>query len=111
MTDRTRPKNWTAAFITPDWDEDTTQSQPSPHLRREFHVPAEVASARLYITALGVYQAQINGQRISDDVLRPGWTSYRHRLCYQTYDVTSLLRSGPNAIGAVLADGWARADL
>jgi len=111
MTDRKRPNDWTAAFITPDWDEDVTESQPSPHLRREFDVPGEIASARLNITALGVYQAEINGQRVSEDVLRPGWTSYRHRLCYQTYDVTATVRSGANAIGVVVADGWARGNL
>lgn len=103
--------DWTAAFITPDWDEETTESQPCPYLRREFDVPDQVAFARLYITALGVYQAEINGLPVGDDVLRPGWTSYRRRLCYQTYDVTALLRPGPNAIGLVLADGWARGNL
>ena len=108
MTERKRPNDWTAAFITPAWDEDVTVSQPSPHLRREFDVPGEVGSARLYITAVGVYQAEINGQRVSEDVLRPGWTSYRRRLCYQTYDVTATVRSGANAICVILADGWAR---
>jgi len=58
-----------------------------------------------------VYQAEINGQRVSEDVLRPGWTSYRRRLCYQTYDVTATVRSGANAIGVVLADGWASGNL
>ena len=111
MTDQERPVVWTAAFITPDWDEDTTTSQPCPHLRREFDILGDVASARLWITALGVYRAEINGQRVSGDVLRPGWTSYRHRLCYQTYDVTSLVQPGENAIGVVLADGWARGNL
>ncbi len=111
MTDGTRPNDWTAEFITPAWDEDVTESQPCPHLRREFDVPGEVSSARLYITALGAYQAEINGLRVSEDVLRPGWTSYRHRLCYQTYDVTTTVRAGANAIGVVLADGWARGNL
>jgi alpha-L-rhamnosidase len=58
-----------------------------------------------------VYRAEVNGERVSDDVLRPGWTSYRRRLCYQTYDVTALVRPGPNAIGVILADGWARGNL
>ena len=111
MTDGTRPDDWTAEFITPDWDEGVTASQPCPHLRHEFDIPGEVASARLSITALGVYQAEINGQRVSEDVLRPGWTSYRHRLCFQTYDVTATVWSGANAIGVVLADGWARGNL
>ncbi|TMB95620.1 MAG: alpha-L-rhamnosidase, partial [Chloroflexi bacterium] len=67
--------DWTAAFMTPDWDEDTTQSLPCPWLRREFNLPGEVVSARLYITALGVYQAEINGLHVGGDILRPGWTS------------------------------------
>jgi alpha-L-rhamnosidase len=105
------PGDWSARFITPDWDEDTTTSQPCPYFRREFEISGEVASARLYATALGVYEAEINGVRASDDVLAPGWTSYHHRLRYQTYDVTGLLRPGRNAIGAVLGDGWARGNL
>ena len=111
MTDGTRPVDWTASFITPHWDEDTTKAQPSPHFRREFDVSGEVASATLHITSLGVYRAEINGRRVSDDVLRPGWTSYKHRLCYQSYDVTALLGAGRNAIGVVVADGWARGNL
>jgi alpha-L-rhamnosidase len=111
MTDATGPAAWVAAFITPDWDEDVSASQPCPYLRGEFEVPGEVASATVYVTALGVYQAEINGRRVSDDVLRPGWTSYKHRLCYQAYDVTALLKPGRNAIGVVLADGWARGNL
>jgi alpha-L-rhamnosidase len=98
--------DWTARFVTPDWDEDTTPPRPSPLLRREFVVRAGVARARLYVTALGVYEVQINGRTVGDHVLDPGWTSYNHRLCYQTFDVTDLLREGPNAIGAMLGEGW-----
>ncbi len=106
-----RPDDWSARFITPGWDEDTSRSQPAPLLRREFSVKAEVAQARLYVTALGVYEAQINGQVVGDHVLDPGWTSYQHRLRYQTFDVTDLLREGRNAMGAILADGWYRGRL
>jgi alpha-L-rhamnosidase len=105
------PGDWTARFITPDWDEDTSRSQPCPYMRRRFELDGQVARARLYITALGVYQAEINGMGVGDEVLRPGWTSYRRRLCYQTHDVTPLLRPGENVIGVVLADGWARGNL
>lgn len=103
--------DWTARFVTPDWNEDTTRPQPSPLLRREFEVRAGITRARLYVTALGVYEAQINGITIGDHVLDPGWTSYNHRLCYQTFDVTGLLREGRNAIGAMLGDGWYRGRL
>ncbi len=60
------------------------------------------------MTALGVYEAQLNGATVGDHVLDPGWTSYNHRLRYQTFDVTGLLREGRNAIGAILGDGWYR---
>jgi alpha-L-rhamnosidase len=75
-------------------------------LRHEFTVQKKIASARLYSTALGAYQVFINGRRISDDVLSPGWTDYRLRLKYQTYDVTSNLTEGKNAIAALVAPGW-----
>jgi alpha-L-rhamnosidase len=103
--------DWTARFVTPDWDEDTARPQPSPMLRREFDVHEGVRSARLYITALGVYEEQLNGGAVGDSILDPGWTSYNHRLLYQTFDVTGLLREGRNAIGVMLGDGWYRGRL
>jgi alpha-L-rhamnosidase len=103
--------DWAARFITPDWDEDTSPPQPSPLLRRTFEVRPGVSGARLYVTALGVYEAEINGAPIGDHVLAPGWTSYNHRLRYQTFDVTALLREGPNVLGATLGDGWYRGRL
>jgi len=103
--------DWTARFVTPDWDEDMTRPQPSPLLRRQFDVRARVKKARLYATALGLYEAQINGVIVGDRVFAPGWTSYSHRLRYQTFDVTGLLREGLNAIGAILGDGWYRGRL
>ena len=60
----------------------------------------------MYATAQGLYEAEINGTAVGDQVLAPGWTSYQHRLRYQTYDVTDLLAEGANAIGIQLADGW-----
>ena len=68
-------------------------------LRREFVLDRPVVRARLYATAHGVYEAELNGAAVGDQVLAPGWTSYDHRLRYQTYDVTDLLREGANAIG------------
>lgn len=103
--------DWTARFITPDWEEDTSKAQPAPLLRREFDVRAQVKHARLYITALGVYEAQLNGETIGDHVMAPGWTSYHHRLRYQTFDVTNLVHEGRNAFGTMLGDGWFRGRL
>ncbi len=62
--------------------------------------------ARLYVTALGLYEARLNGQRVGDAVLAPGWTDYAQRIPYQSYDVTTLVREGGNVLGALLADGW-----
>jgi len=105
------PGDWDARFVTPDWDEDTSTAQPNPLLRHEFEVRAGVAQARLYVTALGVYEAQLNGIVVGDHVLAPGWTSYTHRLRYQTFDVTAMLNEGTNALGAMLGDGWYRGRL
>ncbi|MBI5284158.1 MAG: family 78 glycoside hydrolase catalytic domain, partial [Chloroflexi bacterium] len=100
--------DWTARFVGPPPDEDASEMQPCPMLRREFTVRGGVERARLYVSALGVYEAEINGVRVGDHVLAPGWTSYHHRLRYQTFDVTPLVREGANAIGAILGDGWFR---
>jgi alpha-L-rhamnosidase len=80
---------------------------PSPYLRKAFDIGAPVVKARLYITALGVYECHINGQTVGDDVLMPGWTDFSRRVRYQVYDITASLQPGENAIGAVLGDGWA----
>jgi alpha-L-rhamnosidase len=76
------------------------------YFRKGFEVPDDVESARLYITALGIYEAEINGKRVGDHVLAPGWQSYHHRHVYDTYDVTDLLKPGHNAIGALVGEGW-----
>ena len=99
--------SWEASLISPAGDE----RGPAALLRREFSVDGDVASARLYATAHGIYVAEINGRRVGDDALAPGWTSYHRRLRYQTYDVTGLLRPGANAIGFQVADGWWRGRL
>ncbi|WP_338117984.1 glycoside hydrolase family 78 protein [Streptomyces coryli] len=101
-----RPEDWTARFITPR--DHGALDAPAPELLRTFTVRPGVASARLYATAHGLYTASLNASRIGDQVLAPGWTSYRHRLRYQTYDVTGLLREGENTLAAVLGNGWYR---
>lgn len=78
----------------------------NPYLRKPFKITKGVASATLYITALGLYEARINGQRIGDHVLAPEWTDYAKRVVYQAYDVAPLLHKGDNAIGAILSNGW-----
>jgi len=77
-----------------------------PYLRKEFGLARPVRRARLYATARGVYELYLNGARVGEDVLAPGWTDYERRIQYQTYDVTGLLAEGRNALGATLGDGW-----
>jgi alpha-L-rhamnosidase len=79
---------------------------PPPYLRREFTLSKAVRRATLYATALGLVDLRLNGQLVSDDRFTPGWTDYTKRVHYRAYDVTALLRRGPNALGAILADGW-----
>lgn len=74
--------------------------------RKAFDIDAEVASARLYITAFGLYIAELNDQRVGDHQLAPGYTSYQYRHTYDTYDVTHLVNSGSNAIGVTVGEGW-----
>ncbi len=103
--------DWSARFITPEWPAEPLPDRPAPMLRREFTLKPGIKQARLYITAHGVYEAEINGKPVHDHVMAPGWTSYKHRLRYQTFDVTGHLREGRNAIGALLGDGWFRGRL
>jgi alpha-L-rhamnosidase len=94
---------WSAEFIgAPDPQH---EAQPA-RIRSEFEVSGPVESATLYASAHGVYQAQINGREVDDEVLKPGWTPYQYRLIHETTDVTQLLTVGTNAIGFEMAGGW-----
>ncbi|MET7982898.1 MULTISPECIES: alpha-L-rhamnosidase [unclassified Streptomyces] len=96
-----------AAWGAGPWGRVVPASFAANQLRHAFTLPdKKVARARLYATALGLYEAHLNGSRVGRDQLAPGWTDYRERVQYQTYDVTSLLRPGANAIGAYVAPGW-----
>ena len=103
------PDDWTGSFVTPQ--RIGGLDMPAPVLRATLTVPDDVATARLYATAHGVYVATINGLRVGDEVLAPGWTTYPHRLRYQTYDVTEHLRAGENTIEVLLGNGWYRGRL
>jgi alpha-L-rhamnosidase len=99
--------DWKAQWITPGYVEDTI-NRPSPLMRKEFALNKKIKSAVAYITAHGLYEANINGKRVGEAYLTPGWTSYKNRLQYQTYDVTDMLKDGKNAIGVMLGNGWYR---
>lgn len=82
------------------------QARPADHFRRDFATPEQPVRATAYVTALGLYELYLNGARVGDAVMAPGWTDYHQRVEYQSYDVTSLVHSGANAIGALLGEGW-----
>ncbi len=75
-------------------------------VRKEFGVDKQVAKARARVCGLGAYELRINGKRVGNDLLTPGWTQFHKRVQYQTYDVTGMLRRGTNAVGAILGNGF-----
>lgn len=104
-------EDWKAKWIDdgskpPLKEADFYQDRPSPLFRREFSLVKRLRRARLSISGLGYYEASLNGERIGDRYLDPGWTNYAKRVLYSTYDITSLLRSGKNCIGVMLGNGW-----
>jgi len=99
--------DWKAVWISSSTPEDTV-ARPSPYFRKSFSSGKKVKSATAYISARGLYEAFINGKRVGDAYLTPGWTSYNKRIQYQQYDVTSLVQQGNNAIGVVAGSGWYR---
>jgi len=80
--------------------------QPAPLLRKTFTLPKPPASARVYICGLGYYELHLNGSKVGDHVLDPAFTRYDRRALYVTYDVTSQLKKGANALGVILGNGW-----
>ena len=105
------PADWRANWIEPDLQEDLTKPGPVPMLRREFTVNGGVVKARAYVTSHGLYEMYLNGRRVGDQVFTPGWTSYRTRLQYQTYDITDRLTPGSNAVGVLVGNGWYRGEI
>jgi len=114
-----RPNHWQAQwiaryFVLPAGREvpadnpydNRWQARPADYLRRSFSTAARPIRATLYVTALGLYEAYLNGVRIGDDVMAPGWTDYHRRVEYQVHDVTELMREGDNVLGAILGEGW-----
>lgn len=106
---------WQMGLLAPsDWHAQWIESpapryqdlNPCPRLRRAFALKGVPVRATLSATAHGVYELSMNGNRVGDAHFAPGWTDYKKRFAYQTYDVTSALRAGENALGATLGDGW-----
>ena len=103
--------DWRAKWITPEPSGIAADTEAAFLLRKDFKLKEGIASARIYTTAAGVYELYLNGTKVSDDLLAPGWTAYQHRHQYQTYEVTEQLRAGGNGIGMLLGDGWYRGRL
>lgn len=103
-----QPGFWTMGFVAPDkWQPDWIGSdERTPLLRKEFKVAKPVKRAWVYASALGLYELRLNGSKVGSDLFAPGWTDYRQRVQYQRHDVTDLVKSGANVMGAELAPGW-----
>src|SRR5688572_24555142 len=101
--------DWVADFVSPRGLGGLDDG--APVLFTQFELEELPVRARLYATAHGIYEAQLNGRRIGADVFAPGWTAYEKRLRYQCYDVTDSLVSGSNTIAALLGNGWYRGQL
>ena len=105
------PTDWQAKWINDgsrqfEKDEDFYKDDPMPLFKKSFVINKKITSARFYISGLGYYEAYINGRRIGDHVLEPGFTTYRKQVLYSTYDITGQLRSGGNLISLMLGNGW-----
>ncbi len=99
------PADWKAQWISVG-SSDTVG--PSPLFRKVFSSSGKVKAATLFVTAHGLYEAQINGRKVGRDLFSPGWTAYQKRLQYHGYDVTHMINAGQNALGITLGDGWYR---
>lgn len=106
---RQSKRAWLAEMVQPASDQGVGKQ--APFLRKTFELPTVGGRERLTISALGIYRCFINGRRVGDDLLTPGWTCYDKRLAYQTYDVGEYLKAGSNQIDIWLADGWYRSRL
>lgn len=105
------PSDWKAVWIDdgkqqPENDLDYYKPEGMPVFRKGFQTNKAIASARLYISGLGYYEASLNGKKIGDNVLDPGWTAYGKQVLYSVYDVTDLIRRGSNTWGVMLGNGW-----
>jgi alpha-L-rhamnosidase len=118
------PSDWKAEWIGFDQNPESKPVQekevvigkgktylPAPYLRKEFKISGNIARATLYVMSQGFAEMHLNGKRVGDEYFMPGWTDYQKRIYYRTYDVTSMLEPGANALGAILGDGWFRGNI
>lgn len=105
------PRDWKAKWIShprplPATEKEQFGDLPAPLFRKELAVRGKLKRARAYATGLGYYELRINGRKVGDHVLDPGWTTYSRRVFYSTYDVTPFLQPGANAVGMMAGNGW-----
>ena len=103
--------DWNTKWINdgsknPANDSDYYKQDRMPLLRKEFSASKKIESARLYISGIGYYEAYLNGKKIGDHVLDPGFTTYRKEVLYSVYDMTAMLKRGNNVMGIMLGNGW-----
>ena len=105
-----RQSDWRADWISAQTPRDSKVEgldlPPAPFLRKTFTLNKPVARATMWVSARGIYEMRLNGAKVGDQMMAPGWTDYDKRIQYQAYDVTAQLKSGANAVGAILGDGW-----
>lgn len=101
------PGDWQAQWIEGRPMGSNWSLTPAPYLRKSFVLPDKsIRKARLYISAIGLFEAYLNDRKIHEEVLCPGWTDFNKRVAYHAYDIKDFLQAGPNAIGSILGDGW-----
>ena len=100
--------SWNAKWITGNYSVNKKERYPVDCFRKVFGVKDGLKKARLYLTACGLYEARLGGKKVGDFVMAPGYTDYRKRVQYQTYDITDRLTEGENELTVQIADGWYR---
>jgi len=102
-TGKLKQTDWRGQWITDSHDK---EFEPAPLFRKSFNLDTEVKEGRVYIAAAGYYELYVNGKRVGENYLDPGYTHFDKRILYNTYDVSSYLKKGENVIAAVLGNGW-----
>lgn len=99
--------NWIEDVNSFSTDENNLyKDNPAPHFRKEFKVRKKIKKAIMYVSGLGYYEAYLNGKKIGNKLLDPGWTNYAKRILYSTYNVTDYIQAGDNCAGMLLGNGW-----
>lgn len=106
-----KPTNWTVDFVSPSLTAPTDRPRPAYLLRAEFDIPKDAQAITASVTAHGIYDLELDGNRVSTAEFAPGWSSYHHRLRYQQFDLTAIAEPGHHALAVWLADGWFRGRL